>query len=176
MKVQPTPISGCFQMRLAVHEDTRGYFARVYDEVVFQKHGLATDFCQTSVAYNTRKGTLRGLHWQTEPYEEAKLVRCIRGAIYDVVVDLRRGSRSFKQWYAFQLNQGGDAQLYVPKGCAHGYQTLADETEVLYQINAPYVPEAACGLRWDDPSFRFDWPLPISEISDRDRSYRDYTA
>ena len=176
MKFLPTPISGCFEITLAVHEDARGYFARVYDEDTFQKHGLAADFCQTSIAYNSRKGTLRGLHWQAEPYEEAKIVRCIRGAIYDVVVDLRRKSPSYKQWYGLQLNHGCDAQLYVPKGCAHGYQTLVDGTEVLYQINAPYVPEAARGLRWDDPSFRFEWPLPISEISDRDQSYRDYAT
>jgi dTDP-4-dehydrorhamnose 3,5-epimerase len=174
MKFSETPITGCFEIALNVHEDRRGYFARVFEDAAFAQHGLTSNFCQTSVAFNNRKGTLRGMHWQEAPHQEAKLVRCIRGSVYDVVVDLRPESPSFRCWFATSLNQGSGIQLYVPNGCAHGYQTLTDGSELLYQISAPYVPEAARGLRWDDPSFAFRWPLPIAEISDRDRSFRDY--
>lgn len=176
MRFVDTPVAGCFEIALSVYADRRGYFARVFDEAEFACRGLVTEYCQTSVAFNARKGTLRGMHWQAAPHEEAKLVRCIRGSLYDVVVDLRRDSSSFQRWFATRLDQGAGVQLYVPKGCAHGYQTLEDASEVLYQISAPYVPEATRGLRWNDPSFDFRWPLPIVEVSDRDESFPDYAG
>jgi dTDP-4-dehydrorhamnose 3,5-epimerase len=152
-------------------EDERGFFARTFCEKEFAERGLETRFVQDSVSFNRRKGTLRGLHYQTPPHAEIKLVRCTRGAIHDVIVDLRPGSATFRKWLAVELTAENGTLLYVPKGVAHGFQTLMDNTEVLYSISVPYGAGNARGVRWDDPAFGIRWPLPVSVLSARDREY-----
>ena len=154
------------------HEDERGYFARTFcvDELAAQ--GLETRVAQCSVSWNRRAGTLRGMHYQVPPHEEVKLVRCSRGALYDVLLDLRPSSTSYRAWQAFELSARNGHGLYVPAGVAHGFQTLVDDTEVSYQISSPYQPAAARGIRWDDPAFRIKWPTCESRIiSERDRGF-----
>jgi dTDP-4-dehydrorhamnose 3,5-epimerase len=157
-------------------EDERGCFARLYCASEFASHGLNPQFLQSSVSRNTRAGTLRGLHFQAQPHAEAKLVRCTRGAIFDVALDLRRNSTGFRQWFGVELSADNRRMLYIPEDCAHGFQTLLDDSEVAYQISMPYVPEAARGVRWDDPAFGIRWPAPVSLMSARDREYADFPA
>lgn len=158
-------------------EDERGYFARTWDEKEAgeQSIRLASVQCNTSVSL--KRGTLRGLHYQEKPFEEGKLVRCIRGAIYDVAVDLRRDSASYRQWVSVELKGGGNRMLYIPEGCAHGFQTLADDTEVLYQMGEYFHPELARGVRFDDPAFNIEWPeVDERTMSEKDRSYPDWVV
>jgi dTDP-4-dehydrorhamnose 3,5-epimerase len=157
-------------------EDHRGFFARIFCEEEFSKYGLETRFPQSSIAFSTRKGTLRGMHYQHEPYAETKLIRCTRGAMYDVVIDLRVSSTTRKQWFAIELTERNHRMLYVPRGLAHGYLTLEDETEISYQMSTPYHSEAADGVRFDDPAFGIHWPAPVAVIADRDRSYPDFVS
>ena len=158
------------------HEDPRGFFARTWCERECAGHGLNTRIVQCSVSVNKKKGTLRGLHYQTAPHQEAKLVRCSRGSIYDVIVDLRPDSPTFKRHVTVVLSAENGRMLYVPEGCAHGFQTLEDDTEVSYQMSAFYAPECARGVRWDDPAFGIDWPPDDRIILDRDRSYPDFDS
>jgi dTDP-4-dehydrorhamnose 3,5-epimerase len=157
------------------HGDERGYLARTFCEEEFADHGLATRFVQSSTIVSPRRHTLRGLHYQRPPHREVKLVRCIRGAARVTIVDLRPESPSYTQWLGVELSQDNGRLLYVPEGFAQGYQTLVDDTEVLYQMSHHYVPDAATGVRWDDPAFGIDWP-PAAEriISARDRAWPDY--
>ena len=155
------------------HTDSRGFFARTWCYKEFQDHGLNPDLVQSSISFNSFAGTLRGLHYQM-PYPESKLVRCTRGAIYDVVVDLRPESPGFREWIAVPLSAESRQGVYVPEGCGHGFLTLEDNTEVLYQMSEFYHPEAARGVRWDDPAFGISWPAPVAVISERDRSYPDF--
>ncbi|HEY1714368.1 MAG TPA: dTDP-4-dehydrorhamnose 3,5-epimerase [Solirubrobacteraceae bacterium] len=157
------------------HGDERGYLARTFCEEEFADHGLATRFVQSSTIVSPRRHTLRGLHYQRAPHREVKLVRCIRGAARVTIVDLRPESPSYIQWLGVELSQDNGRLLYVPEGCAQGYQTLADDTEVLYQMTHHYVPDAATGVRWDDPAFGIEWP-PAAEriISARDGAWPDY--
>lgn len=148
--------------------DERGFFARTWCRREFASRNLDTEIAQTSLSFNRKAGTLRGLHYQRPPHEETKLVRCTRGALWDVIVDLRPFSPTRGQWQGFELSADNRRALYVPKGFAHGFQTLEDATEASYQISAFHVPEAAAGLRWDDPSLGIAWPLPVSVISERD--------
>ncbi len=168
-------IPGAFIVEPVAMEDDRGFFARVFDNDEFALHGLGTTFEQWSISVNARAGTLRGMHFQTDPHAEAKLVRCTRGALYDVLVDLRPGSPTFKRWVAGELTADNRLWLYIPEGLAHGYQTLQDDTEVFYAISETHAPEAASGVRWDDPAFAIDWP-PADELvmSDKDRSWPDF--
>lgn len=157
-------------------EDERGFFARTFCYHEFEAHGLNPQVVQCSTSFNKKKGTLRGMHYQVAPYGEVKVVRCTAGAIYDVAVDLRPDSLTYKQWVAAELTEDNRRALYIPVGCAHGFQTLVDDAEVYYQISEFYHPEAAKGVRWDDPAFGVQWPLrkgPI--VSERDRSYADYS-
>ena len=170
----PTPIPGCFVIELEPIEDERGSFARTWCEREFGARGLATRMVQASVSFNKQAGTLRGLHYQRSPHAEAKLVRCPRGAIWDVVVDLRPDSPAFLRHHAVTLSPDDRRMLYVPEGVAHGFQTLTDGTEVAYQMSYPHVPDAAAGVRWDDPAFGIAWPLPVTAIAARDRSYPDF--
>lgn len=159
--------------------DERGWFARTYDAGEFAERGLAPEIAQCSVSFNARAGTLRGMHFQAAPHGETKLVRCTRGAIFDVAVDLRRDSASYGSWAGVELTQENGRALLIPVGCAHGFQTLVDATEVLYQISTPYVPGAGRGVRWDDPAFGIEWPAPPSGtriMSDRDASYPDFAT
>lgn len=174
MKFLPTPLGGAHVVELEPQEDERGYFARSFCREEFAQRGLKSEFAQCSVSLNHRRGTLRGMHYQVKPHQEAKLVRCTRGRIQDVIVDLRAGSPSFKQWLAVELSADNSRMLYVPEGFAHGFLTLADDTEVFYQISEVHHPESARGFRWNDPAFGIAWPAPVQVISDRDREYLDF--
>lgn len=156
------------------HIDRRGFFARTYCEREFACRGLKSHFVQSSVSFNGIKSTLRGMHYQAAPYEEAKLIRCTRGAIYDVIIDLRTGSPTFKQHVAVVLSADNGRMLYIPEGFAHGFQTLDDDTEVFYQMSQFYVPEYARGVRWNDPVFGIDWPAGDRIILERDQCYPDF--
>jgi len=169
VKFVPTPLAGAFVIELERINDDRGFFARTWCEREFTAHGLDARLAQCSVSFNERKGTLRGLHYQEAPFEETKLVRCTRGAIFDVIVDLRPESPSFRKWFAAELNAENCRALYVPVGFAHGFQTLVDRSEVFYQISEFYRPELARGIRWDEQALRIDWPLPDPIVSERDR-------
>lgn len=155
-------------------EDDRGFFARSWCRKEFENSGLVYDMVQANVSWNKRKGTLRGMHYQRPPYEETKVVRCTRGSIYDVIIDLRPDSPTYKQWLGVELTADNYKMLYVPGGFAHGFQTLQDDTEVIYQVSQFYTPGAEGGIRWDDPAFQIDWPLEVQVISDKDRSWPDF--
>ena len=174
MRLRPLAVDGAFVVEPERHADERGYFARAFDADAFAEHGLESAVAQTSVSFNVKELTLRGLHYQAAPHAEAKLVRCTRGAVYDVVVDLRPQSPTFLRWDAVQLDEDDGLGAYVPPGCAHGFLTLRDASELHYQISAPYQPEAARGVRWDDPAFGIDWPAAPRVIAARDASYPDF--
>lgn len=169
MIFKETPLPGAFVLETRRFQDERGFFARTFSVDEFAAHGLDTDVVQCSVSFNHRRGTLRGLHFQEAPYEEAKLVRCTRGAIWDVIVDIRPGSPTLGRHFALVLSAEERNALYIPKGMAHGFISLEDSTEVFYQISERYSPEHARGYRWDDPTFAIPWPEPVAVISDRDR-------
>jgi dTDP-4-dehydrorhamnose 3,5-epimerase len=172
-----TPVAGAWLLQPERIADERGYFARTYGAQELADHGLDPTVSQCSTSFNHRSGTLRGMHYQSAPYAETKLVRCTRGAIHDVVLDLRRDSPSYLRWHAVELSEDCGGALFIPTGCAHGFQTLLDHSEILYQISVPYEPTAAQGVRWDDPAFGITWPLPLAgerTISARDASYPDY--
>jgi dTDP-4-dehydrorhamnose 3,5-epimerase len=174
MIFKQTALAGVVEVHLDPRRDERGFFARSWCEREFESHGLNPKLAQCNISFNPRKGTLRGLHHQPEPYPEAKLVRCTQGAIYDVAVDLRPHSATFRQWVAAVLSSENRHMLYIPEGCAHGLLTLADNTEVFYQMSEFYHPELARGVRFDDPAFEIVWPEKIEVISDRDRTYPDF--
>ena len=171
-----TALLGAFVVETELIEDERGWFARIYDQSELEELGLASRFVQSSIAFNKEWGTLRGLHYQAEPHAEAKLVRCVRGAVHDVIVDLRPASSTFKRWAGVELSAAGGELLYVPEGVAHGYLTLEDETETLYLISAAYAPEAARGVRWDDPAFGIEWPHDPRVMSDKDKAWPDFSG
>ena len=175
MKFIETALPKVFLIELELLKDARGHFARSYCASEFLKADLNPKLQQCNISYNLKKGTLRGMHFQTAPHAEAKLVRCIRGAIFDVVIDLRPDSVTFEQWIGVELSEKSPTMLYIPEGCAHGFQTLEDNTEVFYQMSYPFVPEAARGVRWDDPHFNIKWPSGERIISDKDQSYSKYT-
>jgi dTDP-4-dehydrorhamnose 3,5-epimerase len=167
-------LPGAFIVAPERRADARGYFARTFCRDEFAAHGLAGAFVQCSTSYNARRGTLRGMHFQRPPHEEAKLVRCTRGAILDVVLDLRPDVATFRCWRALELTADNGLAVFIPAGCAHGFQTLTDDTEVFYQITVGYDPGAAGGVRWDDPAFGIDWPIRPPILSARDASYGDF--
>jgi dTDP-4-dehydrorhamnose 3,5-epimerase len=174
MRFGKTELSGVFLVEVDFLVDERGFFARTWCRKDFQAQGLEANLVQCSISYNARRGTLRGLHFQAAPFEETKLVRCTQGAIYDVVLDLRAGSPSYLRWIAATLTAENRNMIYVPKGCAHGFLTLQDNTEVFYQMSQVYDAASARGVRWDDPAFDIDWPDKVEVISERDRTYPDY--
>jgi dTDP-4-dehydrorhamnose 3,5-epimerase len=177
MRFTETELPGAYVLDLEPHGDERGFFARVWCEDELRDHGLTPVLAQCSISRNTHAGTLRGMHYQRAPHEEAKLVRCTSGAIYDVIVDLRAGSGTFAQWVGVELDAASGRALYVPEGFAHGFQTLVDETDVLYMISTRYAPAASTGVRWDDPAFAIAWPEADERvISDRDRAWPDFTG
>ena len=174
MKFLESKLAGVFELRVEPHSDERGFFARTWCKDEFEARGLNPRLVQCSISVNPRKGTLRGIHYQVEPYAEAKLVRCTHGAIYDVVLDLRVKSPTFKRWIALVLTAEARNMVYVPEGCAHGFLTLEDESEVFYQMSEFYHAESAKGVRWNDPAFKIAWPDKVEIISERDRSYQDF--
>ena len=169
--ITDTKLKDTFIIELERHPDERGFFARTFCEREFESHGLNSHFVQCNISFNKRKGTLRGMHFQLPPHAETKLVRCTRGAIYDVVVDLRPQSPTFKEWIAIVLTEEKRNMVYVPEGCAHGFLTLEDESEVFYQMSKFYHAELSRGVRWDDPAFQITWPVAVEVISERDRTY-----
>jgi dTDP-4-dehydrorhamnose 3,5-epimerase len=169
-----TDIDGVSVIEAERLEDERGFFARTWDRAQFAARGLNPELAQCSISYNRARGTLRGMHYQEAPHEEAKVVRCTAGAIFDVALDLRPGSSSFRQWVGIELSAKNRRALYIPEGCAHGFLTLDDDCEVHYQISTAYVPEAARGVRWDDTAFAISWPAEVVVINERDRSYPDF--
>ena len=171
----PTELSGVFIIEPEPKTDERGMFARTWCRQDFTERGLDAIWVQSSLSFNPLRGTLRGLHYQALPYPETKLIRCTQGALYDVVVDLRPGSPTYGRHAAVELSAENRRQLYVPGGLAHGFQTLSDDTEVLYLISEYYRPELARGVRWNDPAFGIRWPLAVTMISDGDKSYSDFS-
>ena len=169
MVFTPLSLRGAFLIEPERHEDERGFFARTFYTEEFAAHGIKVPVVQCNVSYNRRRGTLRGLHYQRPPNEEAKLIRCTRGAIFDVIVDLRPDSPTFKRWVASELCADNGRMMWAPEGFAHGFQTLVDDTEVFYQMSAPYAAQDAAGVRWDDPGLAIEWP----NVSDRIISPRD---
>ncbi len=175
MKFVATPLAGVYVIDIEPVADERGFFARTWCEREFREQGLKSELVQCSISFNIRRGTLRGMHYQDKPYEETKLVRCTRGAIYDVLIDLRQESASFMQWVGTEMSADNRRMLYVPPGVAHGFQTLEDDSEVSYQISEIFHPESARGVRWDDPALGITWPQAVSVISERDRCYPDFS-
>ena len=174
MIFKETKLKGAYIIELELLEDERGFFARTFCQEEFEVHGLNPRVVQCNIAFNRKKGTLRGMHYQVAPHEEAKLVSCIRGAIYDVIIDLRPDSTTYRQWLTVELDAEDYKMLYVPEGFAHGFQTLKDNTVVFYQMSEFYHPECARGVQWDDPAFGIEWPLAEVIISAKDRGYSNF--
>jgi dTDP-4-dehydrorhamnose 3,5-epimerase len=174
MRFTPTRLSGAFILDPERREDARGHFARTFCRREFEAHGLRQDIAQANIAWNARKGTLRGMHYQVAPAAETKLVRCPRGALWDVIVDLRPDSPTFLEHVGVELSAENGRQLFVPELFAHGYITLADDTEAAYQVGEFYAPEAERGIRYDDPALGISWPVPVEVISDKDASWPDF--
>jgi dTDP-4-dehydrorhamnose 3,5-epimerase len=171
MRFEPTPLAGVFVVEIEPVHDNRGFFASLFDAGAFRARGLTAVVAQSSLSLNRVRGTLRGMHYQRPPAAEAKLVRCIRGAIFDVAVDLRAGSPTHLRWTSCELSAGNRRALYIPEGCAHGFQTLEDDTEVLYHVSHAYAPALADGVHYQDPAIDITWPLAVSELSERDTSW-----
>jgi dTDP-4-dehydrorhamnose 3,5-epimerase len=176
MRFQNTTLKGVFEIQLEMKSDERGFFARCWCQKEFESNNLNSRVVQCNVSFNAKGGTLRGMHYQANPRWETKVVRCTSGSIYDVVLDLRPSSLTYKQWIGVTLSATKRNMVYVPEGCAHGFLTLEDDTEVFYQMSECYSPELGRGVRWDDPAFGIQWPRPVEVISDRDRTYRDFES
>ncbi len=175
MQFIPTKFKNAWLIEPDRHEDDRGFFARTWCQREFAEHGLNPNLFQCNISFNLTRGTLRGMHFQAAPKEEAKLIRCTQGSIFDVIVDVRKDSPTFGAWQDFELTAKNRNSLYIPEGFAHGFQTLEDSTEVLYQMSTEYHAESSAGIRWDDPALQIEWPLPISVISDKDSSLPTYS-
>lgn len=169
-----TKLSGAYIINIEKIEDERGFFARTWDKNEFSKRNLDSEFVQSSISVNKKKGTIRGMHYQDKPFEESKIVRCTKGRIFDVIIDLRTDSKTFKEWFSIELSGDNYKMLYIPKGFAHGFQTLEDNTEVYYEISEYYNSEYTKGVRCDDEVFDIRWPLEISFISEKDKSFEKY--
>ena len=171
-----TKLKGAYVVEIQKLEDERGFFARSWCRREFEAYGLNPQLVQCNISFNARKGTMRGMHYQAKPYEEAKLIRCTMGSIYDVIVDIRPDSPSFKQYLGVILSTENRKMLYIPEGFAHGFLTIEDKTEVFYQMSEFYAPDHARGFRWNDPVFGIEWPAKVQVISDRDRDYPDFNV
>lgn len=171
MLVEATPLSGVMKVTAQPAHDERGYFARLWSAAALAELGLDASLDEHNVSHNVRRGTVRGMHWQARPHAETKLVRCSRGAVFDVVVDVREGSATQYDWWGTELQSDGLVGLWIPEGFAHGYVTLEDNSDVSYLMTGRYQPSAALGLRWDDPRLGIDWPEPVQVVSARDAAY-----
>jgi len=176
MKFSPTTIAGVHVIELERRSDDRGFFARQWCGEEMRRAGLDPRLAQINTARSTASGTLRGVHFQRQPHAEVKLVRCTRGAVFDVAVDLRADSPTFRQWFGIELDEETGRMLYIPEGCGHGYLTLAPDTELVYQASVPYAPQSAIGVRHDDPAFKITWPGKINVISQQDRNWPAFIA
>jgi len=168
MIFRETTLKGAFVIEIERFEDTRGFFARAWCQKEVEANGLVSRVVQTNISFNKKRGTLRGMHYQVAPYEQVKLVRCTRGVIYDVIIDLRPDSPTFRKWTGVELTAENYTMLYVPENFAHGFQTLENNTEATYQVSQFYSPESERGVRYDDPVFQVEWPLPVEVISEKD--------
>jgi dTDP-4-dehydrorhamnose 3,5-epimerase len=175
MRFHPTIFPGVWRVQLELVRDNRGYFARTFCVDEFAACELETNYPQHSISFSAHKGTVRGMHYQREPHSEVKVVRCVKGAIWDVIIDIRPDSPTYRRWQEFELSSGNRHQLYIPAGFAHGFQTLSDDVEVNYLISVPYAPQSACGIRYDDLTFGISWPLPVTEISEKDRHWPNFS-
>ena len=169
-----TKIKGAWVVDLKQIEDERGFFSRVWCEKEFAEYGITSHLSQANISFSHRAGTIRGIHYQSQPHSEMKAIRCVRGAIYDVVLDLRQDSQTYCQWHSEELTADNYRMMVVPEGCAHGFQTLADNSEVLYLVSSSYNSESDKGVRWNDSAFGICWPQPVSLISKRDKEHKDY--
>jgi len=176
MRFEPADLQDAWLIHLDPIPDNRGSFARTFCADEFRANRLESNFPQHSISSSLQKGTLRGMHFQTQPHSEAKVVRCLNGSIWDVIIDLRPDSSTFRQWRGFELSEDNGLQLYIPKGFAHGFQTLSDNARINYLISEVYVPNASTGVRYNDPAFGIAWPLPVTAISDKDRLWPDFSA
>lgn len=176
MKFMETPLRGAYMVISEPIRDERGFFARTWSEQEFRDRGLNSGLKQAALSFNRKKGTVRGMHYQIGDYQEAKLIRCVSGAIFDVIIDLRKSSPTFTRHFPVMLSPKDLGMLYVPEGFAHGYQTLTDSAEIFYQMSQVYSPEHARGVRWNDPAFGIDWPEPVELISTRDRNFPDFNT
>ncbi|QKT02479.1 dTDP-4-dehydrorhamnose 3,5-epimerase [Ectothiorhodospiraceae bacterium 2226] len=175
MIFEPTTLKDAWLIKPEKLSDKRGFFARTWCQREMEEKGLVARLVQANISYNATRGTLRGMHYQIAPYEETKLVRCTRGAIYDVIIDLREDSPTFRQWFGVDLTAENSHMLYVPEGFAHGYQTLQDDTEVAYQVSEFFTPNSERGIHYQDPAFAVEWPLEVSVISEKDAGWVPYT-
>jgi len=169
-----TKLEGVYVIEVEKLNDERGFFGRTWDCKEFEQHSLNQNLVQCNISYNKKKGTLRGMHFQIAPYEEAKLIRCTKGIIFDVIIDLRKKSKTYKQWYGIELSSENYKGIYVPEGFAHGFQTLEDDTEVFYQMSEFYMAKYARGIKWNDESFDIKWPLNPTMMSQKDLSYQNF--
>lgn len=174
MRFTPTCVEGAYIVDLAPYQDSRGLFARMFCQEIFKRQGLSPDIVQANCSWSKEKGTLRGLHYQLPPFAETKLVRCLSGAVYDLVLDLRPESPSFRRWHGEVLTPENRRMLYVPQGCAHGFITLEPDSELFYMVSAAYSKEYERGIRWDDPYFAIEWPIAPSVISEKDQTHPNY--
>jgi dTDP-4-dehydrorhamnose 3,5-epimerase len=174
MKFFETDLKGSYIIELEKIEDERGFFTRIWDKKIFQDKKLNSKLVQTSFSFNKKKGTIRGMHLQEKPFEETKIVRCTKGKIFDVIIDLRSNSKTYKKWISIELNSNNSKMIYIPEGFAHGFQTLEDNSEVFYQISEFYHPEYSKGIKWNDEEFGIQWPLRNSSISEKDLSYTPF--
>jgi dTDP-4-dehydrorhamnose 3,5-epimerase len=173
MTFTETKFPGVFIIELQRFEDERGFFAHSWSKSQFAERGLDSRLVECGISFNWKRGTLRGMHYQVAPQAQVKIVRCTRGSVYDVIIDLRADSATFKQWIGVELTGENHNMLYIPKGFAHGFQTLEDASEVFYQMSEVYAPESGRGVRWNDPAFKIAWPEPVTMINERDRTYPD---
>lgn len=169
-----TKLKGAFVIEPEKLEDERGFFARIFEKKVFEQHGIEFNLVASSISFNKKKGTLRGMHYQVEPYGESKIVRCTLGKVFDVIIDLRPTSKTFKQWFGVEISQENRKMLYIPKEFAHGFITLEDNCEIQYQMDQIHNPEFARGIRWDDETFKISWPIEPEIISEKDKSWKIY--
>ena len=176
MIFKETRLNGAFVIEPEIIEDERGFFARTWCRREFEEQGLNSNLVQCNISFNGKRGTLRGMHYQVAPHEEAKLVRCTMGAIYDVIIDLRSDSPTYKQWFSVELSAENRKMIYIPERFAHGFITMEDNTEVFYQMSEFYSPECARGLRWNDPAFNIVWPVEVTVVSEKDTQYRDFVS
>lgn len=175
MEFQKTLLEGAFLVKVKRLEDERGYFGRVFCEDEFRYHGLEAEIVQANMSTNKLKGTLRGMHYQNEPYQETKFIRCVRGSLFDIIIDLRKNSSTYMQSFGVELSEDNAKALYVPKGFAHGFITLEDNTTALYMVSQRYHPDAESGIRWDDPLFKLDWPIEPICVSSKDQGWPNFS-
>lgn len=167
-----TILKNAYVIELEKREDHRGFFARTWDEKEFEKHNLNSNLVQCNVSFSKKCGTLRGMHYQKKPFEESKVIRCVKGKIFDVIIDLRSSSSTFKKWFGVELTEENYKMLYVPEGFAHGFQTLEDNSEIIYQVSEFYTPKSELGIHWNDPAFNITWPIEEKIITDKDNSWK----